>query len=290
MKKALFATGTVAAMSLGGAASAVSVDITLQNFGNGSGNISDALTAQAQFDAFQLAYEDFEGFCSSEFPCSDGNGGTYFDTASPTGGPSSTALQTAVGSFRSILPEGSGSTEVPPDTHAIVRSISQDDETFGRYDADRDFADAGPDGTNNYLDSNDNTGIRLNVPGTSGNTFMFDRLSFLLTDVDDVSSIQFELSADTAWNSGSTSITPNVFVLADEGDPKPADGSVFLATLNFSDLVNGVQIDMTSDRGDGFGADSFSITAVPLPAAGWMLLAGIGAIGAVSRRKRKTEV
>lgn len=290
MKKVLFAAGTVAVMSLGGGASAATVDISFKEYE--PADISAALLDQAMFDGhIQLAFEDFEGFCSFENRCADGSGNTGFgyDVAgvSETSQP---RLQTNVGTFRSLTPTGGTAgvgSAVAPNNAAIVRSFEQGESgSFGRYDAD---SSTGPDEvTRNFLDSNDNAGIRLNIPGTTGNTFMFDRVSFLLTDVDDVNSIQFALTADDVY--GTSPITGNTtFSLVGNIPDRPANGSLFLVTLKFSELVDGVTIDMTSDLADGFGADNFSLTTVPLPAAGWMLLAGIGAIGAVSRRKRKAD-
>jgi PEP-CTERM motif-containing protein len=37
---------------------------------------------------------------------------------------------------------------------------------------------------------------------------------------------------------------------------------------------------------EGGGSSSFTLTAVPLPAAAWLLLSGVGAIGAFARRRR----
>lgn len=45
-----------------------------------------------------------------------------------------------------------------------------------------------------------------------------------------------------------------------------------------SDLMNGTR--------DGFDIDAIGVTPVPLPAAGWMLLAGLGGMAALRRRQK----
>lgn len=288
MKKVLLGATAAAAVSMGGAASAATVEIQLTEYAS----VADAIAAQNAFigNATELAYEDFEGFCSAESfelnECVNANG--TFDTAglatgdggnnaeAGTGGP----LVTALGNMRSLADKGTGNSSIDPEERAIIRSATADDWMFGRYDADRDLSE----GPNNYLDSNDNGGIRLNVPGPDTSKGMFNQLSFLLMDIDDVGEIAFQLTADESRNP--ISISDIVYEEFDLG-LKPDDGALFLATFRFSEFVDGVTVDMRSDLGDGFGVDSMSLSAIPLPAAGWMLLAGVGALGAAARRKRK---
>lgn len=286
MKKILFGATAAAALSVGGAASAATVGVTINLTEYGS--ISDAIAAQNSFIGVgnELAYEDFESFCSYE--SAEAGDCRVVDTAGLATGdldPGETSngpLNTALGAMRSLKPEGSGDSSVPPETDAIVRSgVAPDDTMFGRYDADRDVVS----GPNNFLDSNDNGGIRLNVPGGGGpSKGMFNQLSMLLTDIDDVGEIGFWLSADDSRNA--ISISDIAYTTLPNGAVQD-DGGLFLATFKFDALVDGVTIDMRIDAGDGFGVDSMSLSQIPLPAAGWMLLAGIGALGAASRRKRK---
>jgi hypothetical protein len=42
---------------------------------------------------------------------------------------------------------------------------------------------------------------------------------------------------------------------------------------------------MTNGTNDGFGIDAIKVAAVPVPAAGFLLLAGLGGLAAFKRRK-----
>lgn len=56
-----------------------------------------------------------------------------------------------------------------------------------------------------------------------------------------------------------------------------------LVTFNFAGLAQSIQFGNTA----GFAVfDDITITPVPLPAAGWLLLSALGGIGALARRKR----
>lgn len=277
MKHGILATVAACGMAAAGAASAVTVEIKLTEFGS----VGAAIHAQNGFIAHELAYEDFEGFCSYEDRDTNRCDGGY-DTASLAenqGGPSGGQLFTNVGNIRSLPGTGTGDSNVAPDDHAIVRSAAGMPGVFGRFDADGDRF--GATDYNNYLDSNDNGGIRLNIPGASG-IDMFNQLSFILTDIDDVGKIGFAIEAGPNFGGSPFS---DIFM----NDSKEGNGNIFLATLMFSEMVSDITVDMTIDEVDGFGLDSISASVVPLPAAGWMLLAGVGALGVASRRKRKTS-
>lgn len=58
-------------------------------------------------------------------------------------------------------------------------------------------------------------------------------------------------------------------------------------TSGYSNDVNGAASALIRDNLSGNGAVNyaFTVSAVPLPAAGWMLLAGLGGIAAMRRRK-----
>jgi hypothetical protein len=51
------------------------------------------------------------------------------------------------------------------------------------------------------------------------------------------------------------------------------------------DYTLGFEANQTADKLGGF-VDTVAIAPVPLPAAGWMLIAGLGALGAVARKRK----
>jgi len=248
MKKAIFGATAAAALLVAGAASAATVSVTLTGYG------TDVAGAVAARDAFLgpwavVGHEDFEDF-------------TAYDDADYDVTP----LPTDVGTFTSIGDAGSGSTQVFPAGEAVVRSAAfpGTSATGSRYDADGDEA-----GGTNYLDSNDGGGISLAIAGLG----MFDRIAFLLTDVDDVGSALFNIKSD-----GNLLASNNVV---------QGNGKLFLVTVSISELIDQLTLDMMIDTGDGFGIDGVKIVATPIPAAGFLLLGGLGALGFASRRKRK---
>ncbi len=246
------------------AAYAATVDITLTQYDDRAAAVAAQNLLLSGHTLF--AYEDFESFRSAD---ADGVASTAdYDFATPVVG-----LDTNVGTFTSILPDGTGGSNRAPDDAAIIRSNADENNNgapnYGRYDADNGFAEGA-----NFIDSNDNTGIRLST--ASGDFGGFNRISFILTDLDDVGGVNFGI-----WAGGvdaTASATNNFF--------QRGNGDIFLATLSFSSFVSDVTVDLTIDPGDGFGADSFAISAVPLPAPLLMLLTGLSALGAVRRRTR----
>ncbi len=50
-------------------------------------------------------------------------------------------------------------------------------------------------------------------------------------------------------------------------------------------IVGAENSDLLNDFGDGFKVASITLTAIPLPATGLLLLAGVGGLAAMRRRK-----
>jgi hypothetical protein len=56
-----------------------------------------------------------------------------------------------------------------------------------------------------------------------------------------------------------------------------------LASLNFSGIAQSIQFGSAANLA---GFDNVTVSTVPLPAAGWLLLSALGGLGVVARRKR----
>ena len=173
-------------------------------------------------------------------------------------------MVTAVGTFRSIGPNACGSSCVNASEHLQVRSGN----VWGRYNTTF--------GGSNYLDSNDNSGMEWKISADQG-IGSFDRISFLLTDVDDVGKLNFNISTRGDVQSATGTIL----------NSRPANGTLSLVTMVFDHAVSDLFVGLHIDRQDGFGIDDVQISAVPLPAAGFLLLGGLAGLGAVSRKRRK---
>ena len=122
-------------------------------------------------------------------------------------------------------------------------------------------------------------GIRWEVPGASGLSGI-TKIAFFLTDVNDVGRVAFSIKANEGTLTNNVMNLPNA-----SGRP---NGELLLVTMDFSDALSLITIDMTTGTGDGFGLDGIRVAAVPLPAAGLLLLGGLGGLAAVRRRRKKS--
>jgi hypothetical protein len=179
---------------------------------------------------------------------------------------------TLVGSFAGFGTAGSGDTAVDCGSGlgdgACVKPLGT---AGGRY---------ATDGAN-WLDSNDMNGIEWTIPGANGKpTNAVTAIAFLLTDIDDVGSLQFAIEVSSGELLASEVNSDGV------GTRPEPDATLHLVEIGFTAPVELVQITMTNGNGDGFGIDSVGMNVVPLPAAGWMLLAGIGGLVAMKRRRK----
>ena len=252
---ALVAAASISAMSAH-AATLTTIDIEyFGSTGDGDLNLAGARAAQAEFAGETIVGgDDFERF-----------------TACPADNCTATNFTGDFAAYEHLGTGAGGGSVVGPKDQAVIRDRSQ----YGRFNTTA--------GGSQYLDSNDNKGIRINTGAVPG--MFFDRVSFLLMDADDVGSLEFNIAVGGEVESD-TLIVPDIGG-APTGGP---NGSLYLVTLLFSDIVSSVTVDLfndTSER-DGFAIDDVvgSVSAVPLPAAGWMLIAGFGGLAALKRRRK----
>ena len=260
---AILATAASLALGLGLApqAQAASVTINLTQFAGTAAGLAGAKAAQTAFLGANTlkASESFEGFVGS--PAADNGGAASHPTTNP--------VKTAVGNFSSKKPDHCGGSCVTPSGDLQVRAGNLGaTSVFGRFNTTA--------GGLSYLDSNDNSGMKWKIPGDA-TIGAFDMLSFLLTDVDDVGKVTFNITAEgDAVASTGTLLGGN-----------PGNGKISLVTMLFDASVANVTVGLNIDKDDGFGIDDIEIGAspVPLPAAGLLLLGGLGGLGLIGRRK-----
>jgi hypothetical protein len=265
--------------------------VQVQQFGNlvTGLRIGDALSAQSLFHAGTslVAAEDFDA---------DPQPGGFIPNVSTTGNAFSPAtpaspnawLRTGVGDFRAIgSSSGTGSTAVGPFNAVQVRNgltttgaaTTSGKIAGGRYDTSDADGTGAAEGSEQYLDSNDTGGIEWRIPGDpAAFTQRFDRLSFMTSDIDDVGAVTFRLTL------GSSTVLYNLAQAL--GGARRPNGELLLFTIAFDTLIDGSSFRMTIDSGDGFAFDTAKISATPLPAAAWMLIAGVGALFGLGRLRK----
>ncbi|GAA0300995.1 VPLPA-CTERM sorting domain-containing protein [Rhodovulum strictum] len=80
-----------------------------------------------------------------------------------------------------------------------------------------------------------------------------------------------------------TPTVPNFFLSFDGANPKAGSGTSVVLWLDDGGADGD---DNHDDMAVRIRIDNGSISAVPLPAAGWLLIAGLGGLGVVARRKK----
>ena len=166
-------------------------------------------------------------------------------------------------------PRGSVTTScgAPADGRRAILKCVSDAVPDGRYN---------PESGQSWIDSAD-VGLLKWDPVFKGKVKAF---GFGITDAADTPTF---LQPDPFWRlavDGATIEHPRLF--KDEGEP------VTWYTVLFDKPVSTASLLMRTAAGDGFGIINATVAPIPLPAAGWLLLAGVG--GLVAARKARKRV
>lgn len=245
--KTLLASATCAMLLLAGSASAISITIT-------------EYTGKASYDAIAGGFgttfvEDFESY-------TEGNVGPDFATS--------------VGTFNTLGGVGSGGTVTDPVSKGNFagndgsKLAVRDGNVHGRTSTTNEIFGTRPGDT--FLDSNDTWGIEwlVNVGRA------FNEILFVMTDATDTGN-RLWVTADDGAVSQTVDLPAYSF----------GNGSKRLVHVNFGDYVTDAKIllDHRGRTNDGVAIDDISVAVVPLPAPALMLLAGLGGLAALRRRR-----
>lgn len=186
-------------------------------------------------------------------------------------GTANPGFVTNVGTFYTRGGQGTGGTVTDPNPDLDgTRLAIRDGNVYGRTSTTSVLT--GNRGDDMFLDSNDTFGIKWLVNVGSA----FNKLIFTLTDVSDQGALVKIVTGGDEIQFQSQS-----------------NGNQKIITVDFGGFVNSAEIRMTNyfangttkRINDGFSVDDIAVSAVPLPAPAFMLIAGLAGLAAF-RRKR----
>ncbi len=237
-------------------------------------SVAAALSVSLPAQAAVISVETFDPTAYASLLTTGTFVGEDFETLGATRGEGEVgaSLSTAVGTFATAGGIGSGGTVTGLPGNTGQHLALRDGTVFGR-------ENIVPVGGGWFLDSNDTFGMIWDV--TVG--AMFDTVAFVLSDASDVGAY-LRITAGSSVQEVRT------------GGRLP-DGNDRLIVVSFSEAVSSAQIALvnytafggsTMVRNDGFSIDGAQVrlSPVPVPAAGVLLIAGLGALGALRARRK----
>jgi hypothetical protein len=252
--------GLVAAATLALATGAQAASITVQTF---------SPTAFAGLAQSNTVIEDFEtrGDLSATFKddgLTNGGGDTFGELGSGA------SLTSKVGSFTGLGGTGTGTT-------CKNLNPNGDNCTNIALQFDPDLNGQGnilPDDGQWAINAADTLGVEWNA-SLGGREFT--SLFFAIRDATDQ-------GAKLTVAAGGQSVE---FTALLNGGNRLGNNNEQIVFVDFGGAVDSALITMTNNRNnDSFSIDGAAITPVPLPAAGWLMIAGLGGLAALRRRKR----
>ena len=250
----------VAVLAATGAAEAATVNVfSTKTYGRSQLGLAQAAMAafRAGHTISNLHVETFEGFR----PWSSGTG-------------TQDLSRTRVGSFTPFGTKGAGRAVVGDGARLQVRNDNA--MHWGRYDTDKPALSPGlADG--NWLDSNDNLGIRWRIEDLGG----FNTLAFFVIDAADVG--------------GSFSLKIGNRLYSDlNAGKRLRNGNIHLVHILLPRTRHSLTVRLMHDRSDdGFGIDGALVaqvvppSPVPLPPAAALIVPALALLAGLRRSKRR---
>ena len=247
VKLCLGAAATAVVLTISTAASAVTVDLSVDRFqreelGANAGAVSSFLNGVSIKG--QETFESHKAW--------DGHSG------------STNPQQTKVGSFSSFGAKGSGQSVIGDTSKLQVRA--DDTMPWGRYST------SGAALGGHWLDSNDNLGMKWEVSGLG----KFNTLAFFVLDAADVGG-KFSIKVgDTLYSN----------LAGAEGTLRNGNVQLVKILLSEAVTNLTVEL-MHDRTNDGFGIDGAAVGLAPIPLPPAALLLGSGLVGLVALRRRR---
>jgi hypothetical protein len=188
------------------------------------------------------------------------------------GGGTQDLGSTKVGSFTPFGRTGSGNAVVGNGKDLQVRNDNQ--MFWGRYNTENDPPLPPGPADGNWLDSNDNRGIKWSIGGLGS----FDALGFFVIDPADVG--------------GKFSIKVGKTLFSDLADGmRLRNGNIYFLRILLPEAVDRLNVRLSHDiHNDGFGVDGAlvgRISPVPLPPAAALMLPALALLAGLRRRARR---